>query len=372
MTMDLPASELATTVKAMLGDDATPGTWTVEQVAYDSGSPATGGLMRVRGRSDDGRDWAVFVKLVQHARHWPRLHLLPAEIRDAFAAGFPWRQELCLWEPSFAGRMPAGLRSPVLYRITDLGDDRLLLWMEDIDAHDETCWNLGLYIRAARALGGLAALRSTPDLLASTGHPPGWALRMFAQGRVMQGAVPQLSDDRLWSHPMLANAVDARLRDDLRRIAEALPAFLDQLDTLPQTLAHGDASPQNLLVPRNESDMLVAIDVAFQCPLAVGFDLSQLLIGLAHAGHITVEQLPAIHDRLVPAYVAGMRQHGVDADPEQVAYGYVGALTVRSALTSLPYELLDCPPTDQLAALLRQRATLTRFLADLVLDRIGR
>jgi Phosphotransferase enzyme family len=370
--MDLPAADLAATVKLVLGDTATPGTWTVERVAYDSGSPATGGLMRVRGRSDDGRDWAVFVKLVQHARHWPRLHLIPAEIRDGFTAGFPWRQELSLWEPSFAGCMPAGLRPPALYRMTDLGDDRLLLWMEDIDAHGDTCWNLDLFTRAARALGGLAALRSTPELLAGTGHPPGWALRLYAQGRVLLGGVPQLADDDLWSRPMLAAAVDARLRDDLRRIAEALPAILDRLDTLPQTLAHGDASPQNLLVSRDEPGVLVAIDVAFQCPLAVGFDLSQLLVGLAHAGHVTTDQLSAIHERLVPAYVAGMREHGFDADPEQVAYGYVGALTVRSALTSLPYEMLEGPPTDELAELVRQRAALTRFLADLALDLIGR
>ncbi|MFD0597451.1 hypothetical protein ACFQZ4_38460 [Catellatospora coxensis] len=212
---------------------------------------------------------------------------------------------------------------PLLYRITELDDDRLLLWMEDVDAIADAEWTLDHYRRAATALGGLAARRSTPELLAGAGEP-GWALRMLVGNRVMRGSVPALADDRIWAHPLVVSTVDARLRDDLRRIAAALPEIMDRLDALPQALAHGDASPQNLLAPRGEPGTFVAIDVAFQCPLAIGFDLGQLLVGLAHAGHVAAAALPAIHDVLVPAYLEGMRAHGVDADPDAVAYGYVG------------------------------------------------
>ncbi|GIF99903.1 aminoglycoside phosphotransferase [Catellatospora citrea] len=366
--MELSATEVAEVAKLVLGPDAGPGSWHVEPIAYQSGSPATGGLARVRG-DGDGRAWSVFVKLVHHPRHWPLLHLVPEAFREELCSTLPWRQELAIWEPPFADHLPDGLRIPVLHRITELDDDRLLLWMEDVDAITDGDWTLDHYRRAAFALGGLAARRSAPDLLAAAGEP-GWALRLLVGNRVMRGAVPALDDDRLWTHPLVASAVDADLRDDLRRIAAAVPAILDRLDTLPQALAHGDASPQNLLVPRGEPGVFVAIDVAFQCPLAVGFDLGQLLVGLAHAGHVGAAALPGIHDVIVPAYVEGMRAYGVAADPDTVAYGYVGGLVTRAALTSLPFETLGAPQTEQLATVWRQRGALTRFLADLGLDLI--
>ncbi|WP_155375096.1 aminoglycoside phosphotransferase [Catellatospora vulcania] len=364
--MELSATEVAEVAELVLGPDAGPGAWHVEPIAYQSGSPATGGLARVRGDSE-GRTWSVFVKLVQNPRHWPLLHLVPEVFRDELCRTLPWRQELAMWEEPFAAHLPDGLRVPVLYRITELDTERLLLWMEDVDAIADRDWTLDHYRRAAVALGGLAARRSTPDILAAAGEP-GWALRLLVGSRVMRGAAPALEDDRLWAHPLVVSAVDAELRDDLRRIAEAVPAILDRLDTLPQTLAHGDASPQNLLVPRGEPDTFVAIDVAFQCPLAIGFDLGQLLVGLAHAGHVEAAALPAIHDILVPAYVEGMRAYGVDPDPDAVTCGYVGGLVARAALTSLPYETLDSPHTEQLATLWQQRAALTRFIADLGFD----
>ena len=236
--------------------------------------------------------------------------------------------------------LPAGLRIPQLYQITDLGDDRLLVWMEDVDAFGYDVWTRDMFVRAAYVLGGLAALRGTPEILGHTGLPPGYGLRRYTENRVKHGALPTLDDDGVWRHPLVGAVVDRHLRADLRRIAAALPVVLDRLDALPQAVPHGDASPQNLLVPRDSPDEFVAIDISFQCPLAIGFDLGQLLIGLAHAGLLTAAALPAIHDSLVPAFVAGMAAHGVEADPADVAYGYVGSLVVRAGLTSMPFELL--------------------------------
>ena len=114
----------------------------VAPVLYDSGSPATGGLWRVRGR-----DRSIFVKLIQHIRHWPKLELVPPALRDDFVARFPWRQELAVWDEPFAGHLPAGLRVPELYQLSDLGDDRTLIWMEDVDALDETQWTVTTFER---------------------------------------------------------------------------------------------------------------------------------------------------------------------------------------------------------------------------------
>jgi len=120
-------------------------------------------------------------------------------------------------------------------------------------------------------------------------------------------------------------------------------------------MAHGDASPQNLLVPADDPDGFVPIDVAFQSPQAVGFDLGQLLVGLVHAGQLPAVVLPGIHRVLAPAYTVGLRAAGSRATLEQVAFGYVAALVVRAGFSSLPLERLGEPVTP----------ALTRFVADL-------
>jgi hypothetical protein len=85
----------------------------------------------------------------------------------------------------------------------------------------------------------------------------------------------------------------------------------------------------------------VAIDIAFPCPLAVGFDLSQLLAGLVHAGEQPASALPAIHELLVPAYAAGMRDGERPADPDDIRFGYLGTLLIRALFTALPWHELD-------------------------------
>lgn len=365
MTIELLEQDVAAASLAAFGERVEPGSWRVEDVHYESGSPATGALLRVHGRAAGGRSWSIFVKLLQHVRHWPRLHLLPEDLRVPFGNEFQWRMELAAWDEPFAGRLPAGLRIPQLYQITDLGDDRLLVWMEDVDAFGYDVWDRDMFVRAAYVLGGLAALRGTPEILGHTGLPPGYGLRRYTENRVKHGALPTLDDDGVWRHPLVGAVVERHLRADLRRIATALPVVLDRLEALRQAVPHGDASPQNLLVPRDSPDEFVAIDISFQSPQAIGFDLGQLLIGLAHSGLLTAAALPAIHDSLVPAFVAGMAAQGVEADPADVAYGYVGSLVVRAGLTSMPFELLGAPPSEGLATLFQQRAELTRFLANL-------
>jgi hypothetical protein len=348
---ELPREELA----AVMGDLGVTGPHTVEAVPYDSGSPATGALARVRG---DG--WSVFVTEIQAVRHWPRLHQVPEPFRADFAEQFPWRQELAIWDEPFAGRLPKNLRVPRLYRLTDLGDDRLLIWMENVDAIGDAEWTDDHFARAAFALGGLTARRMDAETLDATGTVKGWGLRMYVEGRVYHDAIPRLHDDALWQHPHLAGGDS--VRSTLRKLTGLCEGILQRLDDLPQALPHGDASPQNLLVPRSAPGEFVAIDVSFQHPLAVGFDLGQLLIGLVHAGHLDPDRLPEIHARILPAFIEGLAAAGAAIDPDEVHYGYVGSLLLRAGFTAIPYELLDAPgPAD----LFRQRLRLAEFIAGL-------
>jgi hypothetical protein len=354
--------ELAEIVGLALGRPARIGSWGVQPVPYEPGSPATGALMRVVGTTDDGQAWSLFLKVLQHPRHWPLLHLLPPGTQQEFSDTFPWRAELVAWEPAFAGRLPAGMRVPRRYRLDELPDDRVAIWMEDVRTADAP-WDLGRFRQAARLLGGLAALRSDTAVLATSQLPAGYGLRRYHE-RNLYDAFPMLERDDVWAHPLLASN-NGRLRADLAALAPRTGAILDRLDELPQALPHGDASPQNLLVPADQPDTLVAIDVSFQCPLAVGFDLGQLLVGLVHASELPASALPEVHAVLVPSFLEGLQEHGGHATAAEVAEGYVGSLTIRSGFTSLPFERLATDPTPALAKLFAERAALTRFIVDL-------
>jgi hypothetical protein len=362
----LEEGRLTGAVSAALGRPVRLAGFQTTAVAYEPGSPATGALLRVTGATADGQPWSLFLKVLQHPRHWPRLGELPAEIRQPFLEMFPWRGELAAWEPGFADRLPAGLRLPRLYRLEELGDDRVAVWMENVRTLDDS-WEPPRFARAARALGGLAARRSDPALLAASGLPPGTGLRYYSRSRVELVGLPMLERDEVWAHPLVAGAVDDRLRADLRALGARVPELLDRLDSLPQALPHGDASPQNLLVPADDPDSFVAIDVSFQNPQAVGFDLGQLLVGLTHAGQLPAAALPEVHAVLVPAFTDGLRAEGGQASAEEVAWGYVASLAVRAGFTSLPFERMAEPPTPAQAASFRERAVLTRVIADLAL-----
>jgi len=89
---------------------------------------------------------------------------------------------------------------------------------------------------------------------------------------------------------------------------------------------------------------------------AVGFDLGQLLVGLAHAGRLPAAALPATHEVLVPSYLEGYRASGGTVHADQVMRGYVLALMLRSGFASLPFEALGGPATGELYELARDRA----------------
>jgi hypothetical protein len=343
----------------------------VERVAYTSSSPATGGLHRVTGtaRRADGRStsWSVFVKTLQHPRIWPQLQELPADQVERFAAEFPWRWELEQYR-ALAGRLPDGLRSPVIHAVDESRDGYCVLWMEDID-QSPAPWTLERYARAARALGRLAARGWLERQDAPPRFPVGYALRLYVTGRVLPASVPPIHDDAVWASPLLSEAVDDELRRDLVRLTGMIDPWLDRLDALPQALAHGDASPQNLLVP-SDGDGFVVIDWGFGSPLAVGFDLGQLLLGLVQSGGSDPADLPDIHDTILPAYVQGLDDEGLVVPQEVVRFGYVASMVLRSAFGGLMWERLDEPDTPSLRRRFRERAAMTRFVVDLGLGEL--
>jgi hypothetical protein len=348
--------------RSAFGHGADPDRTTVEPVGYAFGSPATAALLRVRGRSTGGAPWSLFCKVLQHPRHWRMIDQIPAAFRQRFLNDFPWRQELDLWTEPVRSSLPPGLRAPHLHALVDLGDDQLALWLEDVRESTDP-WDLTRFATAARALGRWNQRASTPDLVGSTGREAGWALRVYYDNGVVPRGVAPLSDDRLWQHPWLASHADLRAR--LRDLATRVPAILDAAEALAQCRPHGDASPQNLLVPVGEPGILVPIDISFQAPYPLGGDLSQLVVGLVHADEVSASDLAAIADAVVVAYVAGLREEGWDGDEADVERGFCVSALLRSGFDGFRYDLLAGDPDDPEARrVFDERVALARFIAD--------
>jgi hypothetical protein len=378
----LTEEDLTALVRTITGHpEADPGDVRVEPVDYPIGTPSTEALLRVFGTATlpTGSpetytvDWSCFVKKLQSVRHWPFIAMVPEGFREAFIQNLPWQLEIAVHRSGIAELLPDGMRLATAYRIDVYDDDRGTLWMENV-VQEPGPWPLERFERAAYLLGRLSARRQShlvePLLPRGDMTTPGFALRYYTNGRVLNSAVPALADPETWRHPMLNAAVcnlgDHRLRDDLLELAARLPAVLDALDRLPQCYQHGDASPQNLLVPKGKPDEFVVIDWGFDCPQAVGFDLGQLLIGLAHAGELAPEALPIVHKTIFKAFLNGLAEDGMEATEEQVLYGYLGSLLARATFTALPLEQISKPGDAVTQQMFEDRLMLTRALVDLV------
>ena len=364
---------LGSLTRDAFGFEADPADAVVEVVAYPFGSPATAALLRVRGEGPAGdesdRAWSLFCKVIQHVRHWSLLHLLPPEVQEDFPNQLPWRAELELWDDLMVPTFPDGLRPPQLHAIIDLGDDRLSVWMEDVEESDGD-WDLARYARAGHLVGRWNARSRSPELLASTGFPNGFALRMYAENAIAFRGLEPLASDELWSHPWLAPHAD--LRRQLLDLAPRIPELLDRLDAMEQTLPHGDASPQNLLVPADDPETFVAIDISFRSPHALGMDLSQLLLGLTHAGIVPAADLPGVADTILPAYVDGLRAEGWTGGPDEVGWAFAATTLLRSGFDGFRYELLSAPVDDAaVRAEFDTRIDMARFIADRAMSRLS-
>src|SRR5262245_37789817 len=260
----------------------------IEPLDHQIVSPGTAGLYRVSGKAVEGTkrlDWSLFVKVLQSPRHRP----IP-DLRR-----MPWDYEVDLYWSALRHAMPGGLRLPQLYRVYDAGDQQLAMWMQDIRTADVE-WDLPRFRRAAMLLGRLNARMTVEDLLpSSASRVPGELLRLATS------TVGETDDNAVWRR-QLVDSQDPALRGDLDKLAARIPTLVDSLDAIPQAMVHGDARPQNLLVPADAPDAFVPVDWSAGGLVAVGYDLAQLVIGHAQTGRIGPLQLPMLTDVVIDAY----------------------------------------------------------------------
>jgi hypothetical protein len=331
---------------------------------YSRPALTTAGRHLISGTAADDagriRDFAFFVKTVQAWTRSPLSAEVPEPLRTRLAPLMPWRTEPDIYRGDLRRHLPPGLRLPHAYHVADLDDESAAIWLDVVPVR-RAAWDVADHRHAAHLLGRLAADASVAPF--ATRVPAGRTARRFAEHWLAVNVVPALMTDDLWRRPNVAATFDPHLRRRILRAAAALPALVDELESLPTMTAHGDACTDNLL-PLD--DDIVLIDFGFWGVAPVGFDLGQLLLGEIQLGRRPARTFPELHAACLPAYVQGLRDEGCTTPAHQVRRAHAIAMTIFHAVPSIPYEHRTAEAEPHLRELFANRADMARLILDLL------
>jgi hypothetical protein len=404
----LTVEQLTPVVERALGLPAVPSEWSLAPLRRSSGV-ATSGLYLVTGIAHDSCGassprggspalrWSAVLKILRPPPDGAR-HAAGARDPSHFAY---WKREPDLYRSgllaalhpggaahsraatSNPGHTPGTLIAPRCLGVDTPRPDEAWLWLEHISGADPDTWPRDRYLLAARHLGAFGGRFLSPGgSLQLPDHP--WLGRAYFRQRFelaeSEGGWTRFADPTTWSHRLIAGAgfpPDAGHR--LLELWSRRHALLDALDSLPQTLRHGDAHPHNLIArhpadaptkpalpgPGDASNLTVAIDWGSAGVGAIGMDLLDLAHGALPRLAARADDAVALAGDLFTHYAAGLRDTAPDASPHDARRGYItgAALAIASRLHWLLPRLLDQPQEDAAGQLRRAARTTHAALA---------
>lgn len=350
----LQTRDVTAAARAALGrHDTVVARWEAAPATHRPDNMTTAALEFVRGTTTNGAEFTLFVKTLRPASASPLWPLIPEFDRPNVLAALDWLDEPRVYRSVLRADLPNGLRMPRLWHVVET-DQQIQMWLEAIE--DRGAWDAAAYHRAATVLGRLSGRWPGPRVAAELGLQPR-ALAQLWYGKTSQFDLPRLADDALWAHPAFAD--DRRLRADLGRVVEIVPALIDQLDTLPEGLAHGDACPANML---HGDDGIVAVDWSYASSSAIGSDLGQLLAGAWVSGTADPDAIAPTARSVHDGFVEGLAAEGVVVAEEAVEHAFVTHLLVRAV-----FDAVATVP-DVASRVGAARVALARFAADRALS----
>lgn len=348
--------------QAAAGSTAPVASCRAEPLPHRVENMTTGNLDRVHGTLADGAEFSVVAKTLHPASASPSFAVIPPEHHAQVLEDLHWLDEPQVYESGLAGALPAPLRMPHVHQIEHHADERLTIWMEEVD--DVEPWTLERYRRTASALGALSGRWSEADAAAAFGLHRRDIGRLFF-GKVLHHDVPIQAADEFWTDPFVAAVVDDRHRADLDRLVAVVPQLLDGLDDLPHGVCHGDAAPDNFREPGDGS--IVALDWSYGHVGPVGSDLGQLLAGRFESGTAGPDEIAPIATAILDGFLAGLEAVGSSTTASQVRAAWATHLAIRSVVSMLILERDDLDDR-QRGDLMVRRAALARAGLDLALE----
>jgi hypothetical protein len=138
--------------------------------------------------------------------------------------------------------------------------------------------------------------------------------------------------------------------DAVMRLLLDAERMLDQIDRLPQTFVHRDATPGNVLVraTADGNELFVLIDWMLAGRGALGEDAAGIVGATAWQLLTEPRDARALEERVLTGYLAGLRDAGWNGDDRLVRFGYAATLALRFAPLILAWvpELDDTSKSD--------------------------
>lgn len=297
----------------------------------------------------------LFAKVLRPATKSPLMAFIPVEHHAEVTRHLNWLDEPRLYRSGIGADLPRGLRLPELHGVAE-SDDRIVLWLEDVPTTGQ--WTLERYRLASRLLGGAAARWPEGRLAEQNIGRRSYAYLFF--GKILNADVPTLRAPGHWGRLDLDGVDGERLGERTERLIAAAPRLLGIIADLPHALAHGDATPHNLLLTPNGD--LVAVDCSYGCADAIGADLAQLLAGRFDVGDADPTDVPAVADAVLAGFLDGIRDEGLTSISERdVTAAWGIALAFRSVIAATALDHRPDLSADDRAAMLAQRVAVADF-----------
>lgn len=312
-----PGPLVCAELRTILGRD--PGRVTVEPLRHNQNNPVTVDVSRYRGA-----DWSVVGKHVGRggagAAHWS-----PSDDPQHWNY---WRREALAYTSGLAASAYAGsgIAGPRLLLAADRPAGGTMLWLADARGLPGSRWSVDDLGRAARALG-----RGQGSYLAGRPLPDApWLsrrfLRQYVAAKPVDGSV--LHDDAAWRVPVVRAAYGS-LQNGLRGLWEDRERLLALVESLPQTLAHCDVWPANMITGAGGD--VVLLDWSFVGVGAVGEDAGNLVTDSVWDGWLPAVELPHIGQVVWESYLVGLREAGWTGDERLARLGFCAGGAVKYA-----------------------------------------
>ena len=236
------------------------------------------------------------------------------------------RLELAAYRAGLADRNTVhALRAPNLFAWVD-SDDRIEIWLEEVDDAFGGEWPLERFGLAARHIAAFDAWAAERPLAVEFDSEDAWAERHGQPERVAE----KLNElDALRCVPGATQVMGAMDDAGFGR-TEALIASTQQriehLATFPQTPLHHDLVRSNLFALDDGSTVAIDWENVGRGPL--GVDLAPLVVGSVRRGEASSDDLEGLEQLVLAGYLAGLHDAGIQRDDE-VRAAYRLALGLR-------------------------------------------
>jgi hypothetical protein len=314
-------------------------TWSMQPMSHESIIDTTGGLYEVLAYAPDAADslaWSCVVKVLQRSE---------GDECDAPESWCYWRREAAFYASDLPASLPASLRVPVPYAVTDRPTSSWV-WMERSSGETIQRWTPEDYHRVAVAAGQAGATHLARERpLSRPWLVPGFLRSLLADGGFWAGFLSRDSAESAWKTTIVQESFDRVANERFDRLWGERDDLLAALGQLPQVLCHNDFHRRNVLLPKDVTRSPIAVDWAFAGTGAIATDAALLTAGTLYFCDVPVAQAAELDATVFDGYLEGLRRAGWDGDQRLIRCGFAATIALWQA-TTLPGWVAMMLPAD--------------------------